>query len=206
MQVICILPSLFISLPKPAWVKFGGWSEGDLVAIATSTAFLLWRGGGDRRTSEQSHFTQTSAFESHPGTLWHPWVTLLLSPPLRQQHDAAEEEPPAAPCRQGGPDCKAEDGQHLQKIPACPMSSWAPKSEPTSVLLEDIFTMLEKDRVHRHLEPFGTLYLPIQRHDLALQGGRGCCATSQRSFNTQVWGVIPFYGFSCCIPQIGRRG
>lgn len=144
LQVICILPSLFISLPKPVWAKFGGWSEGGLVAIATSTAFLPSR---RRRPqdSEQSHFAQTSAFESQPGAPQHSWVTLLFSPRLWQQRDVGEEEPPPVPHRQGGDGCKAGDGQHPQKNPASPILDQAPNSAATSVLLEDIFSMLEED-------------------------------------------------------------
>lgn len=198
MQVICILPSLFISLPKPVWAKFGGWSEGGLVAIATSTAFLPSR---RRRPqdSEQSHFAQTSAFESQPGAPQHSWVTLLFSPPLWQQRDVGEEEPPPVPHRQEEMAAKLGMGSIPKKI--LPLPSWT-RPLIRRLLLSSWRTYLACWRrtqgiVHRYLEPFGTLYLPgAGRYDLALWGGQECqggCATCQMALNTQVWGDDPFF-------------
>lgn len=111
MRVICIPLSLPIS-PEPRLGEV--WSrEGDLVAMATSAAFLPRR----RRPQE----FRANPFPTNFFGLWnsargsgHPW------------------EAPDVPCGQTGPG----DGQQIHKNPVSPILDWALGAETTSVLLK----------------------------------------------------------------------
>lgn len=105
LQVICILPSLFISSPKPEVWRLEHRRPG-----CYSYQHCLPPGEEEETKAILHQLLPLKVSRRLSGTLGSPFSSGLPS--------GSSLEPPPAPCAQGGLGCKAEDGQHLLKNPS----------------------------------------------------------------------------------------